>query len=87
MIFKNPSKYFVTDFYDINSTKQYQCYMIIITLMALTDELNQSLINTAENIGNLRSVKIQIKITSNHIELTLYVRYVIQRKTVENLPE
>ena len=55
--------------------------------MALTNELNQSLINTAENIGNLRSVKIQIKITSNHIELTLYVRYVIQRKTVENLPE
>ena len=49
--------------------------MIIIILMALTNELNQSLINTAENISNLRLVKIQIKITSNNIELTLHTLF------------
>ena len=55
--------------------------------MALTDGLNQSLVNAEENIINLWLVKIQIKISSNHIELALNVTYVIQRKAVENLPE
>ena len=41
--------------------------------MALTDGLNQSLVNAEENISNLWLVKIQIKISSNHIELTLDV--------------
>ena len=56
--------------------------------MALIDELIQSLVDVEENISNLWLVNNSNQDHhDNHIELTLKVRYIIQPKTVENLPE
>ena len=56
--------------------------------MALIDELIQSLVDVEENISNLWLVNNSNQdYHDNHIELTLKVRYIIQPKAVENLPE